>query len=455
MSDEMMVIVSNLTSGIKDMFQSTGQRHLCNIYRDRKEQFFLIADFMLEGLQKREKCVYIVDENTKSGVLDAFKEMGDRVADPIFDSMIFMTKEDSYLKDGHFDPDRMIQLLRETQEKAIAEGFPALRMTGEMTWVFSKLPGVERLIEYEAKLNYFLPNSKTTAICQYDENKFEARTLMGVLNTHPVVGIFGELYENPYYIPPDIFLSGMRGDVPVAMYERARDDIVKRMSVERERRTSELALKETNKKLTILSNLNRHDLSNQLSLIMACSTLAMERKLDPETQRLIEMMIKAGETMKGQLEFAEAYQDLGTKKPEWIDARSSITRAIAGLNVGDISVRIDVSNIKVLADPMFEKAFYNLIDNSIRHGKKVKNIRISTEVFSESLRILYEDDGTGVKVEDKERIFERGFGKNTGLGLYLCREILALTGASIKENGEFTSGARFEITIPSDHWTHM
>jgi len=454
MSHETIAMVSNSERGIDGTYRSIGQRHICNIYRDRKEQFSLIADFMLDGLKKRHKCIYIVDENTKDGVLGALKEMEGSVDDSVLDRLIFLTKEDSYLKGGSFDPDRMIKLLQETQETALAEGYPILRVTGEMTWIFSKLPGVEKLLEYEAKLNYFFPNSKTTAICQYNENKFDAKTLMGVLNTHPIVGIYGELFENPYYIPPEVFLASLNGRVPVAMYEKARDDVVKRMSVERERRGAEFALGETNKKLTILSSINRHDLSNQLSVIMGCSGLAKERNIDPETKKLFEMITKAGESMKGHLEFAKAYQDLGATEPEWIDIRPNISSAIESLNVGDISVRIDVSNIKVLADPMLEKVFYNLVDNSIRHGGKVKNIRISSEGSSDDLRIVYEDDGTGIKIEDKERIFERGFGKNTGLGLYLCREILALTGASIRENGKFKSGARFEIVVPSSNWTH-
>jgi len=454
MSHEMMAIVSNSKRGIGDTFEPIVQGHLCNIYRDRIEQFSLIADFMLDGFKKRHKCIYIVDENTKDGVLGALKEMDGLVDESIFDNLMFLTKEDSYLKGGSFDPDRMIRLLQETQEMALAEGFPALKVTGEMTWIFSKLPGVEKLLEYEAKLNYFLPNSKTTAICQYDENRFDAKTLMGVLNTHPVVGIYGELYENPYYIPPDVYLASLIGEVPVAMYEKARDEVIKRMSVERKRRKAEFSLGEINKKLTILSSLNRHDLSNQLSVILGCSDLALKKNIDPEMKKLIGMIDRAGEAMKDQLEFAKVYQDLGATEPEWIDARSSISSAIESLNVGDISVRIDVSNIKVLADPMLEKVFYNLVDNSIRHGGKVKNIRISSEGSSDDLRIVYEDDGIGIKVEDKERIFERGFGKNTGLGLYLCREILTLTGATIRENGKFKSGARFEIVIPSSNWTH-
>jgi signal transduction histidine kinase len=454
MSHEMMTIVSNSERGIGGTYRSTGQRHLCNIYRNRAEQFSLIADFMLDGLRKRYKCLYIVDENTKEGVLSALREKEGHVDDSVLDRLIFMTKEDSYLKGGSFDPDRMIKLLKETQDAALAEGYPILRLTGEMTWIFSKLPGVEKLLEYEAKLNYFFPNSKTTAICQYNENRFDAKTLMGVLNTHPVVGIYGELYENPYYIPPDIYLASLIGEVPVALYEEARDDVVRRMSAERERRRAELALAETNKKLNILANLNRHDLSNQLSVIMGYSGLARERDIDPEMKRLIEAIDKAGEAMKAQLEFAKDYQELGEKEPEWIDVRSSISSAVKHLNVVGISVRNDVSNIKVLTDPMLEKVFYNLVGNSIMHGEKVKNIRFSSEDSPDGPRIVYEDDGVGIKTEDKERIFERGFGKNTGLGLYLCREILALTGASIRENGKFGSGARFEITIPPSNWSH-
>jgi two-component sensor histidine kinase len=452
MSSDLMIIGSDSKEGIDGIFQAFGQQHLCNIYRDRHEQFFLIADFILDGLRKKDKCIYIVDENTKEGVLGAFKEMRDLADDSILERLIFLTKEDSYLKGGSFDPELMIGLLRETQEKAVAEGFPALRVTGEMTWIFSKLPGVEKLLEYEAKLNYFFPKSKSTAICQYNENRFDSKTLMGVLNTHPVVGIYGKLHENPYYIPPDVYLASLKGEVPLALYETAKEDIISRSDIERGRRRAEIALTQSHEKLKTLSSLNRHDMGNQLLVIMGCSALARERNLDPEMKKLIESIIKASTTMNQQLEFAKTYQELGTTEPKWIDVKSSLESVIVGMNIGGISFVNDVANLKVLADPMFERVFYNLIDNSIRHGEKVMNIRISTKIYSGNLGILYEDDGVGVRNEYKGRIFEKGFGKNTGLGLYLCREILALTGASIKENGTFNSGVRFEIIFPPQNW---
>jgi signal transduction histidine kinase len=101
---------------------------------------------------------------------------------------------------------------------------------------------------------------------------------------------------------------------------------------------------------------------------------------------------------------------------------------------------------------MLERVFYNLLDNSVRRGHGVRNVRVSSEDLSDDLRIVYEDDGVGIEAGDRERLFERGFGKNTGLGLYLCGEILDLTGASIIEAGKPGGGARFEIRFPSRHW---
>jgi signal transduction histidine kinase len=94
--------------------------------------------------------------------------------------------------------------------------------------------------------------------------------------------------------------------------------------------------------------------------------------------------------------------------------------------------------------------FYNLAENSIRHGKQVRWIRLSCEIDGDGRLILLEDDGVGVPEEDKERIFERGFGNNTGMGLFLAREIAKITGITITETG--SNGARFEIRVPSGRW---
>jgi signal transduction histidine kinase len=117
-----------------------------------------------------------------------------------------------------------------------------------------------------------------------------------------------------------------------------------------------------------------------------------------------------------------------------------------------MTLNADLNGVEVFADPMLEKVFSNLLDNSIRHGQRVTEIRVSSKRSGEDLVVMWEDNGVGVAYQDKERIFSRGFGKNTGLGLFLVREILSLTCITIKETGTPASGARFEITVPATEY---
>ena len=103
---------------------------------------------------------------------------------------------------------------------------------------------------------------------------------------------------------------------------------------------------------------------------------------------------------------------------------------------------------EVFADPLVVKVFYNLMDNAARYGGKITTIRFSVEERNGDHLIVCEDDGDGVVTQEKEKIFERGFGKNTGLGLALSREILSITGITIQESGETGKGARFEMAVP-------
>lgn len=158
----------------------------------------------------------------------------------------------------------------------------------------------------------------------------------------------------------------------------------------------------------------------------------------------MESAIKA---IQGQIEFTRVYHDLGTREPGWEDLNQVLMKIPVPAT---ITMNADVAGIEVYADPMLEKVFFNLLDNSIRHGQHVTEIRVSSFRGNDRLEILWEDNGTGIAVDEKEKIFERGYGKNTGLGMFLAREILALTGITIRENGTERTGARFKITVPPD-----
>jgi PAS domain S-box-containing protein len=221
-----------------------------------------------------------------------------------------------------------------------------------------------------------------------------------------------------------------------------------------ERKQAEDALRQANKQLNLLSSITRHDILNQLMALKGYIELSRDYLDDKKTLGdFLEKEEKSARTIEDQITFTKNYQELGAAAPEWQSVNASIKKAVAGLPMRAVHVKPDPADPEVYADPLFEKVFYNLIDNALRYGgDQMKTIRVSSQESDASLTIICEDDGVGITAEDKKRLFTRGFGKNTGLGLFLSREILAITGITITENGTPGKGARFEITVPKGMW---
>jgi signal transduction histidine kinase len=149
------------------------------------------------------------------------------------------------------------------------------------------------------------------------------------------------------------------------------------------------------------------------------------------------------------IQFTKEYDAIGVSTPVWQDVRTVLDTAAKQAPLGKVVVKNDLpAGQEVFADPLIVKVFYNLMDNAVRYGGKITTVRFSVEKAGDDHVIICEDDGDGVVAEEKEKIFDRGFGKNTGLGLALAREILDITGITIRENGELGKGARFEMTVP-------
>ena len=213
-----------------------------------------------------------------------------------------------------------------------------------------------------------------------------------------------------------------------------------------ERKRSEHALRLANRQLNLLTGITRHDILNKISIILGFIKVAEKKSSDPAVGEYL-MKIKSTTTaIRSQIEFTRVYQDLGTNQPQWTGLDTVMPRTHVPAT---IALNADVQGIEVFADPMLEKVFFNLLDNSVRHGQRVTDIRVTSHHSGEDLVVVWEDNGIGIAAEEKERIFERGFGKNTGLGMFLVREILSLTGITIVETGEPGRGTRFEIRVPA------
>ena len=208
------------------------------------------------------------------------------------------------------------------------------------------------------------------------------------------------------------------------------------------------ALRLANTKLNLLIGVTRHDVINNLTVLMGYNDLMQHTVGDAKILEMLKKEENALQAVHRQIEFTREYYNLGVKSPLWQNICETSTRAYSQF-LTTIVFTCDTQDLEIYADPLLEKVFYNLFDNAIRHGESISRISIYCAREGLDLVLIFGDDGEGILPENKDRIFNRGFGKHTGLGLFLTREILAITRIGITETGEFGKGARFELRIPA------
>jgi len=183
--------------------------HVAAFFRSRDEEYEVLQSYIQDGLRMGEKAIHICDPDLRHDHLHQLERMGVQTTDCTRTGQLeVLSWHDTYLRDGRFDGDTMMALVNETIQTSIAEGFPRVRIIGHMEWANESLPGVERLIEYEALANNFLNRMKQPAICVYDLNKFSGAIIMNALRAHPFAIVDGALHQNPYYVPPEKMLRG-------------------------------------------------------------------------------------------------------------------------------------------------------------------------------------------------------------------------------------------------------
>ena len=215
-----------------------------------------------------------------------------------------------------------------------------------------------------------------------------------------------------------------------------------------ERRKADNQFIEANRKLSILNDLTRHDIANRLTVLRGRLKIIRKEFNDPGLQEQLRKVDEAGRDIYRYLETARIYHEIGIQTPCWQNVQEMIQRELAQEDTCSLHVTLEVAGLEICADPLCNRIFANLVDNTLRHGNHATEIRVSFQKSDGGVMITWEDNGIGIPADLKERIFDQGFGSNTGLGLFLCREIFSTTGISMKENGVPGNGVRFEITVP-------
>jgi len=211
-------------------------------------------------------------------------------------------------------------------------------------------------------------------------------------------------------------------------------------------------LEQANRKMSRLTGITRHDIKNKLTAVLGYLELATESTADPALIEFLGRAESSATAIRHQVDFTKDYENLGNNVPSCWEVSAIIADVKKHLNPGAIFIQDQSAGIRIYADSLFSQVLFDLMDNSLRHGEHVTGICISGQMTAAGFVLVYEDDGVGISEEDKEKIFNRVVDRKSGIGLFLAREILSITGISITENGTPGKGARFEISVPKGEY---
>ena len=219
-----------------------------------------------------------------------------------------------------------------------------------------------------------------------------------------------------------------------------------------ERRQVENALHQINAKLNLVSSIARHDILNRLTVIYGIISLLQQGISDPTFRDYLKKAEESAIAIRRQIEFTADYKNMGLERADWQNVNDSLRQSCENVDLKGVTLDILTNNLEIFADPWLNKVFFNLIDNTLRYAEHVTKITVSFHESEDGLDLLFEDNGIGIPSDEKEKIFERGYGKNIGYGLFMVREILAITDLTIRETGEPGKGARYEIHVPKRYY---
>ncbi|PSQ45391.1 histidine kinase [Halobacteriales archaeon SW_6_65_15] len=467
--------------------------HLALIYESREEQFAAAIPFMRQGLERGERCMYIADENSREEVLDAMREADVDVDSAVESGALTLhTKQDTYCRNGAFDPDDMIEFLRDAIERA-SEEYKALRVAGEMTWIFGDEPSVTDLVEYEGKLNDLLPRENGIALCQYNRNRFPPEVLRDVIRTHPHLVYDNTVSHNCYYTPPEEFFGP---DRPAHEVDRLLNTLRDRTEATVELTERERALQRQNDRLESFASMLAHELRNPLNIAQIYSQSAMEGDRDAAEE--VATALDRIEEMINVMLITARGSDLDIDRQS-VSLREAATRVWDDLTAGpktlvvetDRTVRADPVHVRHLLENLFRNAVEHGstsppsearedavergstssrpgTDESIEHGSSNRDHASIDATESDSAADLktdggdgvtvrvgdlpsgfyVEDDGSGISEAVRETVFEAGYStdsKGVGLGLTFVAQLVETYGWEYDVTESEAGGARFEF----------
>lgn len=186
--------------------------HICAFFNSREEEYRVLLPFIKDGFESGDRSCHLIGSDRTADHLERLAAGGlDTDAARQTGQFDLHGWDETYLSGGNFDPDRWLALVEEELASGTARGFPRSRFVAHMEWALENCVGVDRIVEYEAKVNYLLPRyNEVTCVCTYDLARWSAHVIIDIMRTHPMVIVGGLLQQNPFYVPPNEFLEELR-----------------------------------------------------------------------------------------------------------------------------------------------------------------------------------------------------------------------------------------------------
>ena len=177
--------------------------HICAFFTSRDEEYETLIPFLKDGVEAGEQVLNVLDEVRLDDHRARLEACGVSADDG---RLRIASSEDTYLAGGRFDMARMVDFVRDHLAEAASHG-RQVRTAWWMDWLYRGAPGTERAMEYEARMNLLVPTFDCTFMCVYDLSKLQGETLVDIIATHPYVVLRGQIRQNPFYVPPDVYLK--------------------------------------------------------------------------------------------------------------------------------------------------------------------------------------------------------------------------------------------------------
>ncbi len=188
--------------------------HLCLIYDNEDQRRKIVSEFLATGIKQGELVRYFADTTSPNEIRTWLSEVGVELRKPEEDGAFGILKaESAYCPSGKFEPQEMIENMISRYAMARDAGYRGSRACGEMSWALGDIPGADRFLEYEVRINMIAETFPHSGMCQYDARLFDGATLFNILQVHPYMIAQGQIVRNPFYVKPEEFLANLESNV--------------------------------------------------------------------------------------------------------------------------------------------------------------------------------------------------------------------------------------------------